>query len=293
MQMFSLAVAKIELLYDGPDVAVVAALGTGFFYGHDSQAYLVTNWHNVTGLHPETGRCLHSKGLIPNVLRLHYKEWHDKEKTLVRSQQVDLPLYIDDKATWFEHSSRAAVDGVALPIAKPAEWANVYINDINQEQRLEAEAGMDCFILGFPEGLSGAALTPFWKRGAIAAEPYLQQPYLIDSATRRGMSGSPVVIRHNGYLGFGGGTMTGADVIGTSERFVAIYSGRIGDDELGGQLGRAWQANVLTDILTQATSGRHPLRNQSAAEASGQVRVESRRSVRFTSESARDSALEQ
>ena len=65
---------------------------------------------------------------------------------------------------------------------------------------MEAEAGMDCFILGFPEGLFGAAFTPIWKRGSIAAEPYQRVPYYIDIATRRGMSGSPVIIRHDGIF---------------------------------------------------------------------------------------------
>jgi hypothetical protein len=96
--------------------------------------------------------------------------------------------------------------------------------EVEQEQRLEAAVGMDCFILGFPEGLFGAAFTPIWKRGSIAAEPYLQHPYL-DSATRPGMSGSPVIVRHSGFLG-SGHALTSTEVIGTVERFVAIYSGR-------------------------------------------------------------------
>lgn len=139
--------------------------------------------------------------------------------------------------------------------------ANLYINELEQEQRLEVEAGMDCFILGFPEGLFGAGFTPIWKRGSIAAEPYLGHPHYIDSATRRGMSGSPVIIRHSGMFAPRGspGVMTGEEVIGTVERFVAIYSGRIGDDELGGQLGKAWQSGFLNDVLTLATRGQHPL----------------------------------
>jgi hypothetical protein len=119
---------------------------------------------------------LHSKGLIPNLLRLHWKKWRDEAKTTVQSAKIDLPLYIDDSATWFEHSTRAKVDVVALPFDEPDEWANVYINEVDQEQRLEAEAGMDCYILGFPEDLFGAAFTPIWKRGSIAAEPHLQHP---------------------------------------------------------------------------------------------------------------------
>jgi hypothetical protein len=246
------------MLRQEADNVLVGAVGTAFLYRAAGQTYLITNWHNLTGVNPETGQVLHSKGLIPNVVRLHYKKWADDTKAAIRSQYVDLPLYAEGNATWFEHSNRAGVDVVALPLATPADCANVCINEVEQEQRLVAAAGMDCFILGFPEGLFGAAFTPIWKRGSIAAEPYLQHPYYIDSATRRGMSGSPVIIRHTGFFGFGA-ALTGAEVIGTIERFVAIYSGRIGHDELGGQLGRAWQACVLDDVLTLATPGAHPI----------------------------------
>lgn len=53
--------------------------------------------------------------------------------------------------------------------------------------------------------------------------------------------------------------MTGNEIIGTVEKFIAIYSARVGDDELGFQLGTAWQANVLDDILSVKTPGKHPL----------------------------------
>lgn len=259
MQKFSLSVAKIELFYAGTELFLSGAIGTAFFYRLGEDVYLITNWHNLTGFHPETKKSLHSQGLIPNTLRVFYKKWTDTRRTAVHNCQIDLPLYTDNHANWYEHSSRAEVDVVALPFAAPDDWANLCVNDIDQEERLLAEAGMDCFIIGFPEGLHGVAYTPIWKRGSIAAEPHRQQPYLIDSATRRGMSGSPVIIRHSGFLGFGDGRMTGDDVIGTTERFVAIYSGRVGDDELGGQLGRAWRKEVLDDILTLATRGEHPV----------------------------------
>jgi hypothetical protein len=118
---------------------------------------------------------------------------------------------------------------------------------------------MDCFILGFPENLIGAANTPIWKRASIASEPYQQFPYYVDSATRKGMSGAPVIARHTGIFGMKGGQLTGNETIGTVEKFIAIYSGRVGDDELGFQLGTAWQANVLDDILSVKTPGKHPL----------------------------------
>lgn len=260
MNPFSLTVAKIELFRRDTDSLIKGAIGTAFFYRFDGQPFLITNWHNVTGIHPETGQSLHSQGLIPNVLRLHYKEWSDDARTLARSNCVDLPLYADGRPLWYEHSSRAAVDVVALPVDEPEYCVNIYINEVDQEPRLNPEAGMDCFILGFPEGLFGAAFTPIWKRGSIAAEPFEHHPYLIDSTTRKGMSGSPVIIRHNGiFMPSGGGPLKGDEVIGTVERFVGIYSGRIGDDALAAQLGRAWPDRVLDDILTRATLGVHPL----------------------------------
>src|SRR5205814_133201 len=155
MRQFSLSVARIEMLRQDGEHSIPGAVGTAFFYRSGQQPLLITNWHNVTGVHPETGKALHSKGLMPNVLRFHYKKWVDDKKNVVQSQPLDLPLYKDGKPTWVEHSSRSAVDVVALPIVEPEDCANVYINEVEQEHRLEAGVGMDCFILGFPEGLFG------------------------------------------------------------------------------------------------------------------------------------------
>jgi hypothetical protein len=208
-----------------------------------------------------TGKAIHTKGLLPNLIRVHYKRWIDATKTVLQSRPIDLPLFRDSEPMWLEHSSRNAVDVVAIPLSLDQfeTFANECINTIDQEIGLEVCAGMDCFILGFPEQLFGAANTPIWKRGSIASEPYQHHPYLVDSATRKGMSGAPVIARHTGIFGMQGDTMTGKEIIGTVEKFVAIYSGRVGDDALGFQLGTAWQSKVLDDILSVRTPGKHPL----------------------------------
>jgi len=260
MQKFSMAVAKIEMFHQGEDLTLGAS-GTSFFYKSNEETFLVTNWHNVTGVNVITGKALHTKGLLPNLLRIHYKQFSDPDKTVVRSQCLDLPLYRGGEPIWLEHSRHSAVDVVAipLPLDQFERFANQHINTIVQEMGLDVYAGMDCFILGFPENLIGAANTPIWKRASIASEPYQQFPYYVDSATRKGMSGAPVIARHTGIFGKKGDQLTGTEIIGTVEKFVAIYSGRVGDDELGFQLGTAWQANVLNDILSAKTPGKHPL----------------------------------
>ena len=260
MQKFSLAVAKIEM-FRRAESLILGGTGTGFFYKAAGDLFLITNWHNVTGVNPETRKALHPHGLLPNMLRVHYKQWADTTNTIVRSQHIDLPLYHDDAPLWFEHSTRSNVDVIAIRLSLDdfTDFANECINTIEQETRLEVYAGMDCFILGFPQGMIGAANTPIWKRGSIAAEPYLQHPYLVDFATREGMSGAPVIARHAGLFGKQGKQLDGSEIIGTVERFVGIYSGRIGNDAFGYQLGRAWQSNVLHDILKIKLLGVHPL----------------------------------
>jgi hypothetical protein len=95
MQKFSLAVAKIEMFRQGESL-ILGATGTGFFYKPDNETFLVTNWHNVTGVNPLTGKSLHAQGLLPNLLRVYYKQWADVAKTTIRSQLLDLPLHHND-----------------------------------------------------------------------------------------------------------------------------------------------------------------------------------------------------
>lgn len=261
MQKFSLSIAKIEMLFKEGDKVSIGGQGTAFFYKTDNADYLVTNWHNVTGVNNISLKAIHSLGLLPNVIRIHYKKWVDDEKKIMQSVHTDYPLYNDEAPVWYEHKNRHKVDVVAIPIITSSlnKFANEFINLVDQEDKLDVYAGMDCFILGFPENLSGPANTPIWKRGSIAAEPYLDQPYFVDAATRKGMSGSPIVARHSGIFGLDGGKFNSDTIIGTVEKFIAVYSGRVGDDALGFQLGKAWQASVLADILTLRTKGKNPL----------------------------------
>jgi len=76
--------------------------------------------------------------------------------------------------------------------------------------------GMDAFILGFPKGIAHQQLLPIWKRGSIATEPEIPREddlpvFLVDTATREGMSGAPVLLRSfSGY-----GRADGSSVLGT------------------------------------------------------------------------------
>jgi hypothetical protein len=170
-------------------------------------------------------------------MRIFFKVSFTKEEDgrgWLKTHSIDIPLYDGDQALWSEHRTRQNVDVVAIKfdVTQLADFANRSINTLEQEGRLAAYTGMDCYVLGYPEGMIGPGWTPIWKRGSIATEPdydFRNMPgFLIDTATRRGMSGSPVIVRHNGVFNPSGAAHIAPDaVIGTVSKFVGIYSGRL------------------------------------------------------------------
>jgi hypothetical protein len=273
MDAYSRSVAQIELFGLENGNHVPCGLATGFFYTHGGNLYFITNWHVVTGVDPTTFIPV-AAGPLPDVLVFHYKQTVDASgkpipapAPAVANFPKQLNLYPAGNAVWYEHSTRQNVDVVALRLAQSelGEFANVPVNEVDQSPELDDSAGMDCFVLGYPEGMIGPGRSPIWKRGSMASEPkynWRDKPgFLIDTATRNGMSGAPVVARHSGILKVGTGPGLGPnDVIGTVTKFTGIYSGRIGDDLMGVQLGMVWRSEVLDDILTEQTRGMNPAR---------------------------------
>jgi hypothetical protein len=109
---------------------------------------------------------------------------------------------------------------------------------------------MDVFVLGYPLGKGFSAL-PVWKRGSIASEPAIiadqQRFVLIDSASRPGMSGSPVIRRSWGIHTMTNGGHIGG--VGHATRFVGVYAGRVGPDDQDVQLGLMWPAKFVEEII--------------------------------------------
>jgi hypothetical protein len=271
MDAYSRSTAKLEL-YSGNDICGEA---TGFFYSRSDALYLITNWHVATGVDPTTMAPVDDKAPAPEYMLFYSKNSVDEQLKFVpppgvaiASAKIKVDLYKAGSPTWFEHTSRQNVDVVAFKLNRPdlgLAFVNVPVNEVDQSPQLQAAPGMDCFVLGYPEGMLGPGATPIWKRASIASEPaynWREQPrFLIDTATRSGMSGAPVVLRHSGILKQSTGPGMGPDdLIGTMTKFAGIYSGRIGDDLLGVQLGVVWRADVLDNILSQNTSGMNPYR---------------------------------
>ena len=188
------------------------ALGTAFTYLYEAQLYLVTNWHNVTGREPGTLRLKSKDAAIPDRLRIEIPVVEELNLGTIsmRWSEGDLLLYEDvgdfpSKPVWYEHPRYGhKVDVVVIPMNVPEEVAICPANDpkLNLSAVL-LRPSLDVFVLGFPRGMTGGAKFPVWKRGSIASEPEIDvddlPKILIDTATREGMSGSPVYLCQVGY----------------------------------------------------------------------------------------------
>lgn len=235
--------------------------GTSFTYQVDNEVYLVTNWHNVTGRHAITGQLLHSKAAVPDnlVVRLcvvtnsNYFQWHP----------VEVPLYSSDGVPqWYEHPIHGhTVDVVAIPISYPEGMTSYPIN-LHSFDDPKLSPGLDVFVLGFPVGFSSGGRLPIWKRGSIASEPDIDieglPKLLIDTATRIGLSGSPVIAQRTGiWFPEGVADKTDLDqaILGSGRKFLGIYSGRVGDTEFQAQLGIVWKPSAIDEIILQKVVG--------------------------------------
>jgi hypothetical protein len=107
------------------------------------------------------------------------------------------------------------------PSEWPIAWNESFFDEMQNQRFVELRVTQTCFVIGFPLGLvdrtTPVHLLPIYKTAHIASEPHLDfqgRPIvIIDVMTRRGMSGSPVVVSRDYYGWY-------------QNRLVGIYTGR-------------------------------------------------------------------
>lgn len=118
--------------------------------------------------------------------------------------------------------------------------------------------GDELFIIGYPRGVTDHTGEPIWKRATVASDPHRgwegQPKFLVDCASREGMSGAPVVSYSKaGNVRVGGVTFMGS---GPAAALQGIYVGRLPDPEtkaedrlFEAQIGTVWKASVIDEII--------------------------------------------
>ena len=250
---------------------------TAFFYeNQNSQLFLITNWHVVTGREPSNPS--ESKtGAVPLVLKLKLhkrQEPVEGQSAIVVTDidEVDIPINSADgnEPRWLEHPlHRQKVDLVAIPLEEHLDIKQKYhFNVLNKFPHFVPNYRPDVmdnvFVIGYPWGISatierGGGI-PLYKRGSIASDPiidYRRLPsLLIDCRTTTAMSGSPVIASHSGVL-MPEGQMTDDSIIGTSTSFLGVYSGRLTDNENEdiSEIGVVWKESGLKEITEGGVPG--------------------------------------
>lgn len=239
---------------------------TGFLARWDNEFWLVTNWHVLSGRNAETQAIMSSTDATPEsvVVRFH------SPAGLGTFTDVRLPLQDSEgQPLWLEHPQLGhRVDVAALKIPQGAEGiSQITITDgatITTRPTISFHAidlanpdpagiyvsiGERLSVVGFPVGEDVQGF-PIWTQGFVASELDLQYrglpSFLIDSRTRQGQSGSPVIF----YSASGQyQSAVGATTLGRSEinsRFMGVYSGRINAES---DIGRVWTVQAIVEVV--------------------------------------------
>ena len=229
--------------------------GSAFFYEKWPDLYLITNWHNVTGVNPNTKELLSKTWGKPNFLKFRM---YNKINENYSFHELYINLYTDEdmiNPTWLSHPIlMESVDLVALKMGSipvGSECMAVNNNELGFEETTLL-AWDDVFILGFPLGLNQNWIFPIWKRGTIATEPeydyWGKWIILVDTATRSWMSGAPVIFEKKWiFTGKNGNTLRWK-----KRWFLWIYSGRLSwETEFEAQLWIIWKKHLIEEIILQ------------------------------------------
>jgi hypothetical protein len=231
---------------NGQDIGVA----TGFVVERNGTRYLITNRHVVTGRSNDLEqRNLHPSGAWPDSVTVMQNNagqplsWHPVSET----------LYTQDGAPrWLEHPVHGGkVDVVALPLVI-TEGIEFYSYDPwSEAQQLVSGVSQPLFIIGFPFGVTGGGALGVWVQGTVATEAGIDwqglPAFLVDSRTRSGQSGSPVIAFHSG--GGAAAFENGGIAIATGqtyESFKGVYSGRINKES---DLGIVWKKTAVVEIV--------------------------------------------
>jgi hypothetical protein len=220
------------------------------------RVFLVTNWHVVTGKNNETGKHLDSHCGEPD--RLYVDVFLEQEYLECSSIEI---LLLDEAGAprWLEHPKFGSqVDVVALEVLIPEGKSIIPIDSMIEpfNEDTQVRVKNDVFIVGFPFGLRTGEILPIWKRASVASEPVVDvdelPKILVDTASRPGMSGSPVIFfeRRPVAIADRKPDEQGATVSHNFQQIVGVYSGRVGTkDAYDYQLGIVWKYQVVKDIV--------------------------------------------
>lgn len=253
VNQYSLASYYVEMFFN--DIKLSNA--TCFFTKRGKKRYLISNWHVVSGKDADTLQCLDKNAAVPNKMHIYLPAKTDDKDAIFDDNFVELHLYdTEGNQVWYDmRKNDQMIDIAVIPLKNELDKYILDIEDAEEpfNESVNLNIADEIYIIGFPFGRIGGIL-PIWKKASVASEPSLDlndMPYYFaDTATKSGMSGSPVILYekrpviiaeslHGKYSKY-------------RTKFVGIYSGRIGantENKNDAQLGRVWKTEIIDEII--------------------------------------------
>ena len=233
----------IEMQFNGQ----LLSTGTAFVVNTPTKGpHLITNRHNATGRHQETGAPLSKTGGVPS----HIVVVHNRKAQLGQWVSRSEPLYVNSAPHWVEHPTLGPkADFVALQLTDLNDVELFPYDPTNPGPQILVGPADAVSVIGFPFGITAGGAFGVWATGFLASEPEIDfnnlPIQLIDCRTRQGQSGSPVLAyRAGGSVAMAGG---GTSIFGGPvERFIGVYSGRINSES---DLGVVWKASAIAQLI--------------------------------------------
>lgn len=240
ISMPSVQSLHLELLFAHGETSISTA--TGFVCMSPAGPVLVTNWHNVSGINPVTGKHLSDTLTEPNQIAIS----HNGQSLGSFFRRVERLHNDDGEPRWIEHPKWGRrADMVALKLTS-LQGVTLHPYDTQKDADIAVGVAEVVSVVGFPFGLQAGG-TAIWATGAVASEPdfdYGDQPvFLIDCRARTGQSGSAVIAHRTGLVRRkNGGTALGA----AATRLMGIYCGRVNNES---DIGRVWKTSAIEELL--------------------------------------------
>lgn len=288
MAAASFSVVHLTMRFD----STVLSTGSGMLHLCEGHYYIITAWHNLTGRHPETLKVQNTQSATPNNVIVAMIQ--EAEGMAGRIPFV-VQLTSEDQTLFYVHPEnypRIDVAVIPLDVTKPypldmragdgrqingtimlgqsgefkTELCPLQKYEASNPELLKAciediDVTDELFIPSYPENVTDYLGNPIWKRATVASSVRIgwngEPKFLIDSASRPGMSGAPVFYysktgemkTRNGNYYFGKEFVV----------FFGIYVGRMASKDINdAQVGIVWKREVVDEIIHGKRTDRHP-----------------------------------
>lgn len=261
---YSQATSRLDLFCNGIEIGTA----TGFFWKHGDRLFLVSNWHVFSGRKPSSGQPINKDGAVPDLITATFRS---KDIAGNMWGTIEISVNNQDTTNWIQHAQFGQQIDIAAHdltflfinhklLGNPCD--PIPMNELPSMNDALISIGSDVFILGYPDGIESAGVLPIWKRGSVASEFDMPldgaSAFAIDSATRPGMSGAPVIARFEGVVPKQDGG-TAFTTGGSVKKFLGIYSGRYHGESNDAQLGKVWKRSLIEEVVAEGIPGKHEL----------------------------------